>query len=78
MNLLGTNAQRIIIERYDWPRCARCEMPVQGFVAYDTGTDLIFQAECHGSTETVKFTNDDFNLAARDYFQLGQAFADLS
>jgi hypothetical protein len=43
----------IVIDEYDWPRCAKCEMPVEKFCVTDTGDALILMAACHGKEETV-------------------------
>jgi hypothetical protein len=55
------------------PRCARCNMPVQEFWAYDMGHKIVFIAECHGQVEFITMTREEF--ASLTELNIGSAFA---
>lgn len=77
MNLLGTKARKIIINKFDWPRCGKCNMPVEDFQLYDTGTEILVLAICHRASDLSILTAEDL-LNPVGYIRMGQAFADLS
>ena len=72
MNLIGTTAQQIQVERIDWPRCTRCDMPVEDFQCYDTQEGLYFLAICHRATEVSIITAE--TLAGTFGVNIGHAF----
>lgn len=64
MLLLETKAVVKHIDPWDWPRCRKCDMPVEEFEATDTGDSLAFVARCHGEEELVQLPDsvwDDDN-----------------
>lgn len=47
----------IDIHRGDWPRCAKCDLPVEDFFAYEDDV-TVFVAMCHNEIEHVRLTPD--------------------
>jgi len=72
--LLATKAQVHEIDEYDWPRCARCHMPVENFVVTDTGDSLALMATCHGEEELVHIPDTVWETAFGLGVSLGPAF----
>lgn len=74
MLLLSTRAKDINIDPDDWPRCARCRMPVEDFRVSDTGDSLMFVATCHGETEVATIPDDMWDTMIGTHVNLGEAF----
>lgn len=74
MLLLTTSAVNVEIDPVDWPRCARCRMPVESFRAIDTGDSISFVTECHGETELATIPDDVWDTVMGTHVNLGQAF----
>lgn len=72
--LLTTSAIDLNIDPDDWPRCAKCHMPVEDFRVTDTGDSLMFVTECHGETELAKIPDDVWDTVMGTHVSLGQAF----
>lgn len=52
--LLTTSAEEKSITHRDYPRCARCHMPVEEFTVFDEQDGITFVAACHGKRQVVK------------------------
>jgi hypothetical protein len=78
MNYLTVNPNNVInIDPDDWPRCAKCDMPVLCFSGiYQVDQGLSFVVECHGQRE-VSFIPQEVwdNLVSVADFKIGDAFA---
>jgi hypothetical protein len=72
--LLETKAVDIEINSIDWPRCARCHMPVEYCRATDTGDSIMFVTMCHGETELATIPDDVWDTMMGTHVNLGQAF----
>ncbi len=72
--LLTTKAVDIKIDEIDWPRCHRCQMPVESFRVSDTGDGLIFVAACHGVEELVNFPDEMWDTIIGTHVNFGPAF----
>lgn len=72
--LLTTRAKDINIDPDDWPRCSRCDMPVEDFGVSDTGDSLIFVATCHGDTEVATIPDDMWDTMIGTHVHLEDAF----
>ena len=42
----------------DWPRCARCDMPVEQFYLDDESGEISLVAVCHGDRQVVVIPDD--------------------
>ena len=66
---------KILIHEDDWPRCDKCEMPVQEFYVTDTGDALEFVAKCHDKVQIVKVSNELWdNVSSMLNVNIGPAF----
>lgn len=72
--LLETSAKDVDIDPMDWPRCAICRMPVEEFIATDTGESFSFIAICHGQREVVDIPDELWDNTIGTYTGFGQAF----
>ena len=72
--LLTTQAKDIEVDDGDWPRCAKCHMPVEHFWSIDTGTSLIFVARCHGQEQIVEIPDEVLDPETFKNFELGPVF----
>lgn len=72
--LLGTTAKDRDVSPIDWPRCAKCHMPVEDFRVTDTGDSLMFVTTCHGETELATIPDDVWDTMMGTHVNLGQAF----
>lgn len=66
-----------IISEDDWPRCAKCDMPVENFVIADTGNTLTFVATCHGKEELVHIPDSMWDTEFDQTVSIGPAFQDI-
>lgn len=73
--LLSTTATEHEIETEDWPRCARCHMPVENFRVYTTSDSLIFVTECHEDVELATIPDDVWDTVIGTHLHFGQAFS---
>ena len=71
---LQTKATDIDIDPYDWPRCARCRMPVEQFSVTDTGDSITFVARCHGETEVATIPDEVWDTVLGTHVNFGTAF----
>lgn len=77
MLLLGTRAKDIVVDERDWPRCAKCHMPVEWFGVSDTSDSLIFLARCHGDEQVVEMPDEIWDsVIGTGVPTLGPAFAE--
>jgi hypothetical protein len=74
-SLLRAKLERVTIDTADWPRCGRCEMPVEQFWADVTPRSLIFVAVCHGKTETVEIPDELWDNSLPTTSDFGPAFS---
>lgn len=69
----------IVIHPGDWPRCHRCDMPVENFWAKDHGDSLEFIAECHGEQEVTVISDEIWGgVLGTDLGTIGTAFTDAT
>ena len=64
----------IEIDIDDWPRCAKCDMPVEQFSGTDDGTALTFVAMCHGEVQSATIPDSTWDIET--YFDMEEAFRD--
>lgn len=76
MALLTTQALHIEVEPRDWPRCDRCDMPVQSFCIYDAPDALYIEAQCHGRYEVVRVPNEVTASMLGSYFNVEHVFGE--
>jgi hypothetical protein len=74
MLLLTTNAKDISIHPDDWPRCAKCDMPVQEFKIVDCGYSTTLVAACHGADEIIDVPDEILANVFGGYVRIGLAF----
>lgn len=77
--LLTTQGKDIAIDPEDWPRCDKCNMPVENFCVTDTGDALIFVAACHEKQETVTLSDeiwDNVLTSTWSFGDIGPAFTE--
>jgi hypothetical protein len=72
---LAVKLARIRIAAADWPRCGRCEMPVEVFYADVTEESVILVAQCHGSVQAEEVPDALWDSYSPADFRLGPAFA---
>lgn len=72
--LLTTRAKEIDIDSRDWPRCAKCHLPVEDFRVSDTGDSLIVVASCHGDEQVVTIPDDLWDSVIGRDFSIGPVF----
>ena len=63
-----------VLPTTDVPRCAKCDMPVEEFIYDIVGNNIVFLAVCHGDSQVVSFTLEEF----REFkgIAIGSAFCD--
>jgi hypothetical protein len=71
--LLETKAKVRDIDQDDWPRCARCHMPVENFEIIDTGDSITLMAACHGAEELVTIPDSVWDTVGQGV-SIGYAF----
>lgn len=75
--LLSTNAIEHRIDALDWPRCAKCHMPVQEFSVFDAiDTGITLVAACHGDRQIVNVPDDVLTDMLGSHFGFGTAFTE--
>jgi hypothetical protein len=75
--LLTTTAIEHRIDSLDWPRCDKCQMPVQQFSVYESSsTGITFVATCHGEEQTVTVPNDVLIDMLGSHVGFGTAFTE--
>lgn len=57
-----------------YPRCAKCDTPVEKFCVTDTGDALTLVTTCHGNTETVILSDEVWDDVVIPYVSIGPAF----
>jgi len=67
-------SKEIEIDSSDWPRCDKCQMPVENFRATDHGDSLTLMAECHGKREVVTLPDTLWDSVIGTHMNLGPAF----
>lgn len=68
------NTKEIPVDPDDWPRCAKCRMPVEEFKVVDTGDSYTFVAMCHGQVESATIPDDVWDTAVGTHVNFGLAF----
>lgn len=74
--LLETKAKEILISPLDWPRCAKCEMPVEKFSVIDTENAMAFVAACHGQEQIVNVPDELWADMLGSHVNFGPAFSE--
>lgn len=74
MQLLGTTAIDKEVDPEDWPRCAKCRMPVEQFSVTDTGNSITFVAKCHGESELATIPDEVWDDMIGTHVNFGSAF----
>lgn len=64
------------IDDNDWPRCTKCDMPVENFYIDDTGNVLNFVAQCHGKEQLVKVPDSFWDQELGHTVSIGPAFTE--
>lgn len=62
------------VDPSDWPRCDKCDMPVEDFQVTDKGNSLEFVARCHGDQELVVVPDEFWNDEVGAIVEIGPAF----
>jgi hypothetical protein len=57
----------------DWPRCAKCRMPVEKFYVQED-TEIILVAECHGDKQVVIVPDEVLETMSLAQMEFGAAF----
>lgn len=77
MHLLTTKAKDLAIDPEDWPRCARCDMPVEKFCVTDTGDALYLVAACHEKVQMVEVPDAIWDNVIQMFdVEIGPAFSE--
>lgn len=63
-----------LIDDNDWPRCAKCDLPVENFCIDDTGNTLTFVATCHGEEQLVEIPDSFWDQELVHTVSIGPAF----
>lgn len=75
--LLTTSAEEHIINPLDWPRCAKCNMPVQKFSVFDSlNAGITLVAECHGEQQAVTVPDEVLTEMLGSHMSFGTAFTE--
>lgn len=69
------NAREVLVDPQDWPRCAVCEIPVEKFSSTDTGTSIVFVAQCHGQIESAEIPDNVWDDQIGTHMNFGLAFS---
>lgn len=65
----------IQVDPIDWPRCAKCHMPVENFSVVVTDNSTNFVAVCHGETESAMIEDETWDsVLGTPYVNFGSAF----
>lgn len=59
-----------------WPRCARCQMPVEDFTIGSLLDSVVLTAYCHGDTEIVQVPDKIWDEFSPNDVVITEAFAD--
>lgn len=71
---LHDKLRAVRVRTADWPRCGRCDMPVENFWADVDESCVILVARCHGKTQVVEVPDELWDTWRPADFVLGPAF----
>jgi hypothetical protein len=67
---------RAAIDEEDWPRCARCDTPVEDCFALTSERGTVWLvAQCHGDEQTIRLDAADLDDIEAATVTVGLAFA---
>lgn len=73
---MAKRAKHISLHWQDFPRCAKCEMPVEEFYLLERDNNAEFVIKCHNKVERVLLTADTLIGLDTATIQIGIAFTE--